>query len=191
MAGAIDRLYCCSDDRVGAPHAGNADAYRARQLRRHPDRGRGGRRHRGGLEPGAPRRSADRRPAVRRWAGIRRRAGEPGRGAAGSAGVRSTDRGRAGRVGAGFVVGDRIPGMRAGVWIGPARRPADSCDCARGAQQGSRPVDRCGAGRRSGPHRRRTGWQREYRRGPRAGRGTRRPGHRAATAGGGRADRGV
>ena len=64
------------------PYADLADAHRTGQLRRHPDRGRGGRRHRGGLEPGAPRRSPGRRPAVRRRPGIRRRAGRPGGGAA-------------------------------------------------------------------------------------------------------------
>src|ERR1700722_7610111 len=49
---------------------------------------------------------------------------------------RPAGRKRAGRVGAGPQLGDGIPGMRAGVRIGPPRWPADAANGAVRAQQG-------------------------------------------------------
>ena len=130
--------------------AGPAGAGRPRLLRRQPDRGRGRRSHRGRLEPGrvpATSSSSRRNPtAVPGFVDVLAgRLGERRR--LRVCGPLDDDGGR--RLGAGSRIGDRIPGMRAGVRTGPARRPADTADRAGRAQQGSRPAHRRGAAGRA------------------------------------------
>ena len=104
-----------------------------------------------GLDPVTSGRSVHRRPAVRRRPGLRRGAGQPAGGEAAAAGVRAAGHHGGGRVGVRSRLGDRLPGVRAGLRPGPAGRSAHARRPRwrpTAGESGSSSPRRCGPGRR-------------------------------------------